>query len=84
MASTANPPRATGADSEDEVKRVNVIFSKDQYNTLKQLADQQGISISDALRQAIKVAKLVVEANRNPEERVLIQKGKEVQEVKIL
>jgi len=64
-------------------KRVNVIFSPQQYQTLRDLADKQGINISDVLRQAINITKLVVEANQDG--KILIQRrnGK-VQQLKLV
>jgi hypothetical protein len=70
------------ADSQQ--KRFNVIFSPDQYATLKQIADKQDISIADALRQAIKISKLVVDADQDPDAKVLLEKGGRVQELKLV
>ena len=68
---------------EQDSKRINVIFSAQQYRTLSELAAMQGINISDALRQAINIAKLVVEANQDG--KILIQRrGGEMQRLKLL
>ncbi len=56
-------------------------FSSDQYETLQTLANEQGISLSDAVDQAIKIAKIIVGAHRSPGKRILIQNGKQVQEL---
>ena len=73
------------AEAQDQgTKRVNVIFSSDQYQTLQELADKQNISLSDALRQAINVSKLVVDANEDKNTRVLIDRGGRIQELKIV
>jgi hypothetical protein len=40
-------------------KRVNVIFSPQQYQVLKALAEQQGINVSDVLRQALALTKII-------------------------
>lgn len=68
----------------EEAKRVNVIFTPEQYDTLQKIADKQKISISDALRQAIKISKLVVDANEDPDAKILIEKGNRVQELKLV
>lgn len=80
------PVSETPTDSaqDQSTKRVNVIFSNDQYQTLQDLAKKQDISLSDALRQAINVSKLVVDANEDKDTRVLIDKGGKVQELKIV
>jgi hypothetical protein len=82
-----NAAAASVASAEPETtaaqKRVNVIFSAQQYQTLRELAEKQGINISDVLRQAINITKLVVEANQDG--RILIQRrnGK-VQQLKLV
>ncbi len=65
-------------------KRVNVIFSPEQYEALVRIAEKQHISISEALRQAIKISELVVDANQDPDSRVLLEKGNRVQELKLV
>lgn len=65
-------------------KRINVIFSASQYQLLKNLAERQSISVSDVLRQALSLAKLVVEANENPDERILIEKRGQLQELRLV
>ena len=72
------------ASEEGSTRRVNVIFSKDQYDTLKRLANQQGINVSDALRQAINLSDLLVNLNKDPNTRILLDKGGKVQELKIV
>ncbi len=54
---------SNSSNSSTETKRVNVIFSQDQYAALQRLAASQGINLSDALRQAINVSELIVNAN---------------------
>jgi Tfp pilus assembly ATPase PilU len=63
---------------------VNVVFSADQYNTLQRLASMQKISLSDALRQAISLSDLIVNANADPETKILLRKGDSLQELKIV
>lgn len=65
-------------------KRINVIFSPDQYQALARIAEKQNISISDALRQAIKISDLVVEANQDSDSKILLEKGGRVQELKLV
>jgi Ribbon-helix-helix protein, copG family len=71
-------------NSSTETKRVNVIFSQDQYAALQRLAASQGINLSDALRQAINVSELIVNANADKDTQILIKKGDSVQELKIV
>ena len=70
-------PEGTGA------KRVNVIFSKEQFDTLQRLAEMQQITLSDALRQAISLSDLIVHANADPDTQILFKKGDSIQELKI-
>ena len=77
-------PTAAPAGTDDDARRVNVIFSKEQFETLQRLADMQKINLSDALRQAINVSDLVVKANADPETRILLKKGDSVQELRIV
>lgn len=70
------------AESQD--KRVNVIFSPDQFETLTRIAKKQNISLSDALRQAIKISDLVVEADQEPDSRVVLERGGRSQELKLI
>lgn len=65
-------------------KRVNVIFSDDQYKSLENLASKQDISISDALRQAIKISTLVVDANEDKDSKILLEKSGKIQELKLV
>jgi hypothetical protein len=78
------PEKSTEETPDSGTKRVNVIFSTEQYQTLQDLANKQDISLSDALRQAINVSKLVVDANEDKDTRVLIDKAGKIQELKIV
>jgi len=71
-------------EQEQEAKRVNVIFSPEQYATLQKIADAQKITISQALRQAINISDLIVSADRDPDARILIQKNGRTQELKLV
>jgi hypothetical protein len=82
---TNNPPDSPSApNGSAETKRVNVIFSLDQYETLQRIAAKQGINLSDALRQAINVSDLIVGANAEKDTQILIKRGDSVQELKIV
>jgi hypothetical protein len=85
---TAAPAGSTISSSEgtssSENKRVNVIFSPEQYATLENIAKTQQISLSDALRQAISVSDMIVKANEDKNTQILIKKGDTVQELKIV
>jgi hypothetical protein len=76
---TTNSPNAS-----TDTKRVNVIFSQEQYETLQRIASRQGINLSDALRQAINVSDLIVGANAEKDTQILIKRGNTVQELKIV
>ena len=83
--STSTMPRVNEAsDGAGGSKRVNVLFSNDQFEKLQQLATSQGITLSDALRQAIGVSSLVVNANADPDTQILLKKGDSVQELKLV
>lgn len=92
MSSSAKPALdqstvASEADlekSNPETRRVNVVFSQDQYETLDKIAKMQNISISDALRQAISVSNLIVNANADKDTQILIKKGDSINELKIV
>jgi hypothetical protein len=66
-----------------DTKRVNVIFSSQQYQMLKDLADRQGVSISDVLRQALALTKLISDVEQN-NERFLIEKNGQYQQVRLV
>jgi ribbon-helix-helix protein len=66
-----------------DTKRVNVIFSSQQYQMLKDLAERQGVSISDVLRQALALTKLIAEAERN-DQKFLIEKDGQYQQVRFV
>ena len=65
-------------------KRVNVVFSSDQFAKLQNLARSQNISLSDALRQAISVSSLIVNANADANTQILLKQGNSVQELKLV
>ena len=71
-------------NSPEDAKRVNVVFSPEQYNTLVNLARMQNISLSAALRQAINVSNLIVNADADKDTKILLKKGDSVQELKLI
>jgi hypothetical protein len=77
-------PTGGVAERSTDSRRVNVIFSGDQYDTLQRLAKMQNISLSDALRQAISLSDLIVNANAEPDTKILLRKGDSLQELKIV
>jgi len=78
------PIETATVSNPSDAKRVNVVFSADQYNTLQRLASMQNISLSDALRLAINLSNLIVNANADPDTQILLKKGDAVQELKIV
>jgi hypothetical protein len=81
---TLQPTDSSNVSNPTDAKRVNVVFSPEQYNTLLKLAQMQNISVSDALRQAINVSNLIVNANSDADTQILLKKGTNVQELKII
>jgi len=77
-------PETTNQTTTDNSKRVNVVFSQDQFQKLQNLATSQNISLSDALRQAINVSDLIVDANNDKDTQILLKKGDAVQELKLV
>jgi hypothetical protein len=75
-------PSFENESGDEGQKRVNVTFTAQQYRILRDLATLQGINVSDVLRQAISITKLVVEANQKG--KILIEQNGEVQRLKIL
>jgi hypothetical protein len=82
MASQSVTPQS-GSNSNSETKRVNVIFTPQQYQLLKDLAARQGITLSDLLRQSLALTKLIVEADLKGE-KILIDKDGQMQQLKLV
>ena len=78
---TSNSPTSTLAEGS---KRVNVVFTAEQFNKLQSLATSQKISLSDALRQAINLSGLIVDANNEKDAQILFKKGNVVQQLKLV
>jgi len=68
----------------DKSKRVNVVFSADQFATLQRLASSQNINLSEALRQAINLSSLIVDANSDKNTQILFKKGDTMQELRLV
>ena len=79
---TVNAPSPETAD--DGNKRVNVVFTADQFATLQRLASSQNINLSDALRQAIKLSSIIVDANNDKNTQILFKRGDTMQELKLV
>jgi hypothetical protein len=61
-----------------------ITISTDTLDTLRRIAARQNISLSDALRQAISVSNLLVDAEGDRDTHVLLKKGGQVQELKLV
>ena len=61
-----------------------ITISPDTLEALRKIAARQNISLSDALQQAISVSQLLVEAEGDRDTHVLLKKGSQVQELKLL
>ncbi len=81
QAPTAGAPDKSSANGN---RRVNVVFTDEQYKTLQQLAASQRISLSEALRQAIGISNFFVGANFDKGTQILLKKGDSVQELKLV
>jgi hypothetical protein len=84
--SSADTPEPAEAPNQpvDGTKRFNVIFSKEQYETLERLAKSQQINLSQALRQAITISDIIVSANADKDTHILLKRGDSVQELKLV
>jgi hypothetical protein len=83
-AGVLQPIENPNVDNPAEAKRVNVVFSPEQYNTLVKLARMQNITLSAALRQALNVSNLIVNADADKDTKILLKKGDSVQELKFV
>jgi len=63
---------------------VNVVFTPDQFATLQRLATSQNINLSEALRQAINLSSLIVDANADKDTQILFKRGDNIQEMKLV
>src|ERR1017187_5675619 len=83
-AGVLQPIENPNVDNPAEAKRVNVVFSPEQYNTLVKLARMQNITLAAALRQALNVSNLIVNADADKDTKILLKKGDSVQELKFV
>ena len=83
-AGVLQPIENPNVDNPAEAKRVHVVFSPEQYNTLVKLARMQNITLSAALRQALNVSNLIVNADADKDTKILLKKGDSVQELKFV
>ena len=70
------------ASAKSDLTQVTV--STDTLNALHKIAAKQNISLSDALRQAVNVSQLLVDAEEDSDTRILLKKGTRVQELKMV
>lgn len=61
-----------------------VTISPETIRALQEIAAQQDISLSAALQQAVSVGHLLVEADRDKDTSILLKKGNQIQELKLL
>jgi hypothetical protein len=69
-----------GQRSASPTRRLNVVFSESAYNTIKDLADQSGKTISDVVRDAIALQKWFIEVRRKGG-RILVEERGRVREI---
>ena len=74
-------PMATASTSQDVTQ---LTISVDTLNALKEMADRQGISPSEALQQAISVSHLLVDEVSDQDTHILLKKGNQVRELTLL
>jgi hypothetical protein len=68
---TARPTSDTVLDDEPQFTRLSVNVTFDVADALKALAKRKGISITDGVRRAIAIWKLVEDANANGQQVLL-------------
>ncbi len=59
----------------------NLKIPTDTYNNLKRIAEQEGTTIADLLRKATKLLLFVRSIKDDPEARLLVKRGGEIQEI---
>jgi hypothetical protein len=84
MTASATSPTPSPQAPTDGNKRVNVVFTPDQFATLQRLATSQNINLSEALRQAINLSSLIVDANADKDTQILFKRGDNIQEMKLV
>ncbi|MBE7157751.1 MAG: hypothetical protein INR62_04845 [Rhodospirillales bacterium] len=59
-----------------------LVLTEDQFNNLREQADEQNISMSEALARAIVLSGVVVKrTSKNPATKILLKNGNEYREV---
>jgi hypothetical protein len=61
-----------------------VTVSTETLNALRKIAAQQNISLSEALQQAVNVSQLLVDAEQDSDTRILLKKGRRLEELKMV
>jgi len=61
--------------------RYNLELSTENYENLKKIAEQEGTTIADLLRRATKLLLFVLSIKQDPDARLLVERGDEVQEI---
>jgi hypothetical protein len=61
--------------------RYNLELSTENYENLKKIAEQEGTTIADLLRRATKLLLFVLSIKEDPDARLLVERGDEVQEI---
>jgi hypothetical protein len=69
-----------GRGSASSTRRLNVVFSESAYNTIKDLADQSGKTISDVVRDALALQKWFIDVRRKGG-RILVEERGRVREI---
>ena len=61
--------------------RYNLELSTENYENLKKIAEQEGTTVADLLRRATKLLLFVLSIKQDPDTRLLVERGGEVQEI---
>jgi hypothetical protein len=61
--------------------RYNLELSTENYENLKKIAEQEGTTVADLLRRATKLLLFVLSIKKDPDARLLVERGGEVQEI---
>ncbi|HZC43458.1 MAG TPA: hypothetical protein VE195_04740 [Acidobacteriaceae bacterium] len=72
------------SDASAKSDSTQVTISTDTLNALHKIAARQNISLSDALQQAVNVSQLLVDAEEDSDTRILLKKGRRLQELKMV
>ena len=61
--------------------RYNLEISTDNYKHLKTIAEQEGTSVAELLRRATRLLLFVLSIKQDPNARLLVERGGELQEI---